>query len=969
MDDWIRIRGARQHNLKNLDIDLPRRALTVITGPSGSGKSSLALDTLFAEGQRRYVESLSTYAKQFLERMEKPDVDSIEGISPAVAIEQKNPTKSSRSTVGTATEVYDYLRLLWARVGRTYCPECGDEVRPDSVTSATARVLTLPEGTRIQVTFPLKLSGRVKHGLVVENLRAMGFVRILADGVLVDLGEDGSETVEHVGFDLTEVAEALVVVDRLAISHEDRDRLADSLSTCFVEGEGEAIVLIHGSDERLAFTEHFRCPRHPDIEFFEPTPKLFSFNSPYGSCPLCTGFGATLDYDVDLIVPNPARSIDDGAVDPWSKPRYHRERAKLRSFTLDQNASLYSPWAELPEDFREAVLYGAKGLKGVIPFLVSRERKRYKHYIRVFLRQYQSPQVCRDCGGARIQPGALNIKIGTSSIADVNRLPIEDVQGWVSGLDLSEMEARIAETILRELHARLAFLVDVGLGYIALDRQMRTLSGGEAQRINLANSLGSRLVDTLYVLDEPTVGLHPKDTAALLALLGKLRDAGNSVVVVEHDPLAIREADHVLELGPAAGDKGGSIVFQGTPDELAKADTTTGRYISGRSEIPVPAERRPVDGARLSLRGGRLHNLEGVDVEIPLVAMTVVTGVSGSGKSTLVHDLLYHALERELKGGETSAKEHLGEVIGEVASLEGTTMLDEVVLVDQSPIGRTPRSNPVTYIKAWDEVRKLFAAQPLARKRRYTAGAFSFNVKGGRCEACKGAGNVEIEMIFMADVYVQCEACRGTRYRSEMLEVRFKGRNVAEVLDLTVDEAIRFFIRQDRLGRILWQLQQVGLGYLKLGQPAPTLSGGEAQRLKIARELARVSGKKGRKLYILDEPTTGLSGEDIRKLLQVLNRLVDAGNSVLVIEHNLEVVKAADWVIDMGPGAGAQGGQVVAMGRPEALVSVPESATGRYLADVLGGVVGGVAGVVTGGGAAGGAPGGRAAGAPGGAGG
>ncbi|MCH2462338.1 MAG: excinuclease ABC subunit UvrA [Gemmatimonadetes bacterium] len=946
MDDWIRIRGARQHNLRNLDIDLPRRALTVITGPSGSGKSSLALDTLFAEGQRRYVESLSTYAKQFLERMEKPDVDSIEGISPAVAIEQKNPTKSSRSTVGTATEVYDYLRLLWARVGRTYCPECGDEVRPDSVTSAAARVLTLPEGTRIQVTFPLKLSGRVKHGLVVENLRTMGFVRILADGVLVDLGEDGAETVEHVGFDLTEVAEALVVVDRLAVSQDDRDRLADSLSTCFIEGEGEAIVLIHGGGggagdggrevtERLAFTEHFRCPKHPEIEFFEPTPKLFSFNNPYGSCPVCTGFGSTLDYDVDLIVPNDARSIDEGAVDPWSKPRYHRERAKLRSFTLEQNASLYSPWAELPEDFREAVLYGAEGFKGVIPFLVSRERKRYKHYIRVFLRQYQSPQVCRACGGARIQPGALYIKIGTSTISDVNRLPIEDVQGWVGGLELSEMEARIAETILRELHARLAFLVDVGLGYVALDRQMRTLSGGEAQRINLANSLGSRLVDTLYVLDEPTVGLHPKDTSALLALLGQLRDAGNSVVVVEHDPLVIREADHVLELGPGSGEKGGSVVFQGSPDELAGADSTTGLYISGRAEIPVPAERRCVDGARLNLTGGRLHNLEGVDVEIPLEAMTVVTGVSGSGKSTLVHDLLYHALEGQLKGGETSAKEHLGEVIGEVASLEGATMLDEVVLVDQSPIGRTPRSNPVTYIKAWDEVRKLFAAQPLARKRRYTAGAFSFNVKGGRCEACKGAGNVEIEMIFMADVYVQCDACRGTRYRPEMLEVRFKGRNVAEVLDLTVDEAIRFFIRQDRLGRILWQLQQVGLGYLKLGQPAPTLSGGEAQRLKIARELARVSGKKGRKLYILDEPTTGLSGEDIRKLLHVLDRLVDAENSVLVIEHNLEVVKAADWVIDMGPGAGARGGQVVAMGRPEELVSVPESETGRYLADVL----------------------------------
>ena len=964
MDDWIRIRGARQHNLKNLDIDLPRRALTVITGPSGSGKSSLALDTLFAEGQRRYVESLSTYAKQFLERMEKPDVDSVEGISPAVAIEQKNPTKSSRSTVGTATEVYDYLRLLWARVGRTYCPECGDEVRPDSVTSAVGRVLALPEGTPIQVTFPLKLSGRVKHALVVENLRAMGFVRILAGGVLVDLGEDGAEGVEHVGFDLTDAAEVLVIVDRLMTSPEDRDRLADSLSTCFVEGEGEAIVLVHGSGgdsrsreaslgaeatprsevtDRLAFTEHFRCPKHPEIEFFEPTPQLFSFNNPYGSCPLCTGFGATLDYDVDLIVPNPARSIGAGAVDPWSKLRYHRERAKLRTFTLDQGASLYSPWAELPEDFREGVLYGAEGFKGVIPFLVGRERKRYKQYIRMFLRQYQSPQKCRDCGGARIRPGALNIKIGASSIAEVSGLPIEDVQGWVAGLELSEMEAQIAETILRELHARLAFLVDVGLGYVSLDRQMRTLSGGEAQRINLANSLGARLVDTLYVLDEPTVGLHPKDTSALLTLLGQLRDAGNSVVVVEHDPIAIREADHVLELGPASGDKGGNIVFQGPPSELAGADSATGRYISGRSEIPVPDKRRRVDGDRLSLTGGRLHNLEGVDVEIPLVAMTVVTGVSGSGKSTLVHDILYRALERELKGGETSAREHLGEVIGDVGSLEGAGMLDEVVLVDQSPIGRTPRSNPVTYIKAWDEVRKLFASQPLARERRYSAGAFSFNVEGGRCEACKGAGSVEIEMIFMADVYVECDACRGTRYRSEMLDVRFKGRNVAQVLDLTVDEAIRFFIRQHRLGRILWQLQQVGLGYLKLGQPAPTLSGGEAQRLKIARELARVSGKKGRKLYILDEPTTGLSGDDVRKLLQVLNRLVDAGNSVLVIEHNLEVVKAADWVIDLGPGAGAQGGKVVAMGPPEAVVSVPESVTGRYLAEVLGGAVGGVA--------------------------
>ena len=943
MDDWIRIRGARQHNLKNLDIDLPRRALTVITGPSGSGKSSLALDTLFAEGQRRYVESLSTYAKQFLDRMEKPDVDSVEGISPAVAIEQKNPTKSSRSTVGTATEVYDYLRLLWARVGRTFCPECGDEVRPDTVTGAVDRVLELPEGAKIQVTFPLKLSGRVSHALVVENLLAIGFVRLLADGRLVDLSMPDAVDPEIVGLDVTQVADPLVVVDRLTAGQEERDRLADSLATCFAEGEGEAVVLMHDATDgevvgRLVFTEHFRCANHPDIEFFDPSPKLFSFNNPYGSCPTCTGFGATLDYDVELIVPNLKRSIDEGAVDPWTKPRYKKEREQLRSYTLERGVSLYSPWDELPEDFREEVLYGAEDFKGVIPFLVSRERKRYKQYIRVFLRQYQSPQTCRSCQGARIQPKALYIRIAERSIADVSGLPMEDLQEWVLGLELAEMEAQIAETILRELKARLAFLVDVGLGYVSMDRQMRTLSGGEAQRINLANSLGSRLVDTLYVLDEPTVGLHPKDTAALLQLLGQLRDAGNTVLVVEHDLMAIRSADHVLELGPGSGEQGGSVVFEGTPDELNSSDSATGLYISGRSEIPVPESRRRVDGPRLSLRGGRMHNLEGVDVEIPLEAMTVVTGVSGSGKSTLVHDVLYRALERELKGGETSAKEHLGQSVGEFDSLDGVSSLDDVVLVDQSPIGRTPRSNPVTYIKAWDEVRKIFTSQPLSIDRRYSAGHFSFNVAGGRCEDCGGAGQVEIEMIFMADVYVACEMCHGTRYKKEMLDVRYKGRNIAEVLELTVDEALRFFIRQDRLGQILWHLQQVGLGYLRLGQPAPTLSGGEAQRLKIARELAGVSGRKGRKLYILDEPTTGLSGDDVRKLLRVLDRLVDAGNAVLVIEHNLEVVKTADWIIDMGPGAGFRGGEIVAIGRPESVAAVPESATGRYLAEVLAGV-------------------------------
>ncbi len=941
MDDWIRIRGARQHNLKDLDIDLPRRALIVLTGPSGSGKSSLALDTLFAEGQRRYVESLSTYAKQFLDRMEKPDVDSIEGISPAVAIEQKNPTKSSRSTVGTATEVYDYLRLLWARVGRTFCPECGNVVRPDTVTSAVDRVLELPEGSRIQVTFPLKFSGRVSHTLVVENLLAIGFVRLLADGQMVDLGTPDAAKAEVIGLDVTEVVDPLVVVDRLTAGQEERDRLADSLATCFAEGEGEAVVLVHNSSgtvvDRLLFTEHFRCPDHREIEFFDPSPKLFSFNNPYGSCPTCTGFGATLDYDVELIVPSGQRSIEEGAVDPWTMPRYKKEREQLRSFTLERGVSLYSPWDELPKAFREEVLYGAEDFTGVMPFLVSRERKRYKQYIRVFLRQYQSPQTCRSCDGARIQPRALYIKIAERSIAEVSGWPMEDLQEWVRGLELSDMETKIAETILRELYARLAFLVDVGLGYVAMDRQMRTLSGGEAQRINLANSLGSRLVDTLYVLDEPTVGLHPKDTTALLDLLGQLRDAGNTVLVVEHDPMAIRAADHVLELGPASGEQGGSVVFEGTPKKLASSDTATGLYVSGRSEIPVPESRRRVDGPQLTLRGGRLHNLQGVDVDIPLGAMTVVTGVSGSGKSTLVHDVLYRALERELKGGETSAKEHLGQTVGEFDSLDGVTALSDVVLVDQSPIGRTPRSNPVTYIKAWDEIRRLFSEQPLAVERRYSAGNFSFNVAGGRCEDCKGAGQVEIEMIFMTDVFVRCDACNGTRYRSEMLDVRINGRNVSEVLELTVDEALRLFIRQDKLGQILWYLQQVGLGYLRLGQPAPTLSGGEAQRLKIARELSGVAGRKGRKLYILDEPTTGLSGDDVRKLLGVLDRLVDAGSSVVIIEHNLEVIKTADWIVDMGPGAGIRGGEIVAIGRPESVASVPESATGRYLAEVLAG--------------------------------
>ncbi len=941
MDQKIRIRGARQHNLKNLDLDLPRRALTVITGPSGSGKSSLALDTLFAEGQRRYVESLSTYAKQFLDRMEKPSVDLIEGIAPAVAIEQKNPTKSSRSTVGTATEVFDYLRLLWARVGRTSCPDCGEEVRPDTVSTAVDRVMSLPEGSRILVTFPLNLSERVNHALVVENLLAMGFLRVLADGEAVDLGVQEPQDPTVLGVDLTAASRLLVVVDRLKVAPKARDRLADSIGTSFAEGEGEAVIVDAGVGSRgdlsevLELTEHFRCPRHPEREFPDPTPQLFSFNNPYGSCPECTGFGATLEYDEDLILPNPQRSVQDGAVDPWTKPRYFREQGGLRQFAQEQGLSIYAPWHELPEDFKTAVLYGGKGFRGVIPFLRSRERKRYKRYIRVFLRQYQSAKPCRACGGSRIRPEALWVRVGGRTIAEVSSLPLDELRLWVGGLELSDIEGRIAESILRELQSRLGFLVEVGLGYLTLDRQTRTLSGGEGQRINLANSLGSSLVDALYVLDEPTIGLHPRDTDALLQLLARLRDVGNTVVVVEHDSMALRAADHVVELGPASGEKGGEVVFEGRPAQLENADTVTGLYLAGREAIPVPAERRRVDGARLSLRGALLHNLQSVDVEIPLGAFTAVTGVSGSGKSTLVHDVLFRALEKELGGGETSAKEHLGETVGEYEALEGTSLLDEVVLVDQSPIGRTPRSNPVTYIKAWDEVRKIFSNLPLARQKGYGPGAFSFNVDGGRCEACKGAGRVEVEMIFMADVFVPCEICGGSRYKPELLDVVFKGLNVAQILELTVDEAIRFFIREDKLGQTLWHLQQVGLGYLRLGQPAPTLSGGEAQRLKIARELAGGAGKKGRKLYVLDEPTTGLSGTDVKKLLAVLNRLLEAGHTVVVIEHNLDLIKTADWVVDLGPGAGIRGGEVVAMGRPEDIAQVPESVTGRFLGSLL----------------------------------
>ncbi len=937
MKDFLVVRGARQHNLKGFDLEIPRRSYTVITGPSGSGKSSLAFDTIYAEGQRRYVESLSSYARQFLERMEKPDVDSIEGLSPAVAIEQKNPTKTSRSTVGTATEIYDYLRLMWARIGRSFCPKCGREMRPDTVTSVTDTVLSLPAGTRFAVAFPLRLSSKVTHEVVVENLRAQGFLRISANGAIRSLDDLGD------GDDLTRTKDLLVVVDRLTVQPDASSRIAESVGTSFREGDGDVVILVTEPVRspldgqlvsRLRFTDRFECAndgtRQP-----APTPQLFSFNNPRGACPRCNGFGAILEYDESLLIPYPERSLRDGAIEPWTKPRYDNKRRTLAEFAKKNGIPMDVPWLELTSAQRDLLLNteAKRGYVGIFPFLRALEAKRYKQYIRVFLRQYQTAQECPDCHSAKLQPESLNVLVGGRNIAQVAELAIDQLSEWLERLELSDHEIAIAEMILREARDRVRFLRDVGLDYLTLNRSTRTLSGGEAQRIGLANSLGSRLVDTLYVLDEPSVGLHPRDMDRLLSLLRRLRDAGNTVLVVEHDPAAMTVADYMVELGPGSGAHGGEIMFAGPMSRISESPLT-GKYLSGELSVPLPDERRRVGPRWITLTGAREHNLHGVDIKIPIGALTVVTGVSGSGKSTLVHDVLYHALETHTQG-EHSAKRHLGETVGTYESIGGVEAIDDVVMIDQSPIGRSPRSNPVTYIKAMDEIRAIFADAPLSRQRKYTPGTFSFNVEGGRCSKCEGAGYTEVEMVFMADVFVPCDECGGRRFKAPVLEVRVNGRNIDDVLQMTVDQAIRFFAREEKLGQALWHLQQVGLGYLRLGQPATTLSGGEAQRIKIARELATAGKRGGRKLYIMDEPTTGLHLDDIRKLVLVLDRLVSAGHTVVLIEHNLDVVKLADWIIDMGPEGGSGGGELVAMGRPEEIVEVAASHTGHWLAPML----------------------------------
>ncbi len=929
----IIIRGARQHNLKGFDLEIPRRTLTVITGPSGSGKSSLAFDTIYAEGQRRYVESLSAYARQFLERMEKPDVDSVEGLSPAVAIEQRNPTKTSRSTVGTATEIYDYLRLLWARIGRTHCPVCNREMKPDTVSSVADTVLRLAPGSRFYVAFPLRLSERVTHNVVVENLRAQGFLRVYAGGVIFHLDElEGSKV------NLTRVAEVLVVVDRLVLSDEVGARLNDAIGTAFADGDGECVVILADTLEKLRFTERFECA-YDGTRAPAPSPQLFSFNNPRGACDRCNGFGAVLEYDESLIVCNPDRSLRDGAIDPWTKPRYDNKRRNLADFARREGIPMDTPWLKLTNAQRHVLLNAkTRGYKGILPFMKDLEEKRYKQYIRIFLRQYQTAQECPDCRGTKLKPEALNVKVDGKTIAEVADLSVGVLFTWIDQLQLTAFDQSVAETILREARERIRFLRDVGLEYLSLNRATRTLSGGEAQRIGLANSLGSRLVDTLYVLDEPSIGLHPRDMGRLLELLHRLRDSGNTVLVVEHDPDAIMAADYMVELGPGSGDHGGEVVFAG-PISRVSESPLTGQYLTGRREIPVPLERRRVGPRWITLSGARQHNLQGVDMRIPIGAMTVVTGVSGSGKSTLVHDVLYRALETRLQG-ENSAKRHLGEAVGSYDSLTGCEAIDEVVMIDQSPIGKSPRSNPVTYIKAFDQIRAIFADSPVARQRKYSPSTFSFNVVGGRCEECEGAGSIEVEMVFMADIHVPCDACGGKRFKPEVLEVKVNGKSIAGVLELTVDQAIRFFPREEKLGQALWQLQQVGLGYLRLGQPATTLSGGEAQRIKVARELIASTKKKGRKLYILDEPTTGLHLDDIRKLVGVLDRLIEQGHTLVLIEHNLDVIKIADWIVDLGPEGGSGGGTLVAMGRPEEIALAPGSHTGEWLAPLLAGASG-----------------------------
>jgi excinuclease ABC subunit A len=939
----LSVRGARVHNLKNISFEIPHNAITVVTGVSGSGKSSLAFDTIYAEGQRRYIESLSAYARQFLDRIEKPDVDEITGIAPAIAIKQKNSTRNPRSTVATATEIYDYLRLLYARAGRTFCTNCGHEVRKDTMDEIAARVLAVPQGRRFYVLYALELAaapvGTTRRvaakkpakvspeaiRLALAALQRRGFQRLYQAGRIHEFSSPESL------LDIDFSAPVYVVVDRLAIGPDLRSRLVDSVEICYREGRGEAVLefvsdAAGGAAERLVFNERFECKTCGAV-YQEPEPRLFSFNSPYGACPRCQGFGNTVDFDINLVIPDRGKSLNEGAIQPWTTPRYRVLLNELKKFARAKNIPLDVPFRDLTAEQRDLVIEGEhkSGYHGINGFFAWLERKKYRLHVRVFLSRYRGYAICPDCNGTRLRLEARAVRLSGKSITEVCAMTVTQTRQFVDSLELSMEQAAIADKILEEIRQRLRFLDEVGLDYLSLDRLASTLSGGEAQRIQLATSLGSHLVGALYVLDEPSIGLHPRDTHRLIGILKSLRELGNTILVVEHDPDTIAAADYVIDLGPGAGENGGKLLFAGPRSELAQSrESLTARYLNGELRISVPSLRHKPSWGFLRIFGARAHNLKNIDLMIPLRILVAVTGVSGSGKSTLVHDVLYKALAARRTGGKF--KELCDRI-------EGDALLQGIVLVDQSPIGRTPRSNPSTYLKAFDAIRELFAATPAAKKRGYAPGHFSFNIPGGRCEACQGEGTLTVEMQFLADVELICEECRGTRFKSSVLEVRYREKNVHEVLQLTVREALAFFAGVPKITSKLRILDEVGLGYLRLGQSATTLSGGEAQRLKLAAHLTTQLNEGV--LYIFDEPTTGLHFDDIQKLLTAFRKLIDGGASILVIEHNLDIIKSADWVIDLGPEGGEEGGRVVATGTPEQLARNARSHTGKFLARVL----------------------------------
>ncbi len=967
----IIVRGARVHNLKNIDFEIPHNALTVVTGVSGSGKSSLAFDTIYAEGQRRYVESLSAYARQFLERIEKPDVDLIDGIAPAIAIRQKNSTRNPRSTVATATEIYDYLRLLYARVGRTFCRNCGQEVKKDTVDEVAQTVLALGEDTRLNVLFPVQPAvaapaqrskdGRkkktAKAAAVSEtavaalrerlfDLRKKGFNRLFQNGQIFEFSTPESL------LDIDFSQPLYVLVDRIVVAADQRSRIVDALETGYREAgetvfesaprEGETI-------RQWRFSQRFEC-KNCQIKYEEPEPPLFSFNNPYGACPRCQGFGNTIDFDLNLVIPDVTKTLGEGAIEPWTKPKYRTFQTELRKFAKQSGVPFDVPWQDLDTEQQRLVMEGEGKFPGLQGFFAMLERKKYKLHVRVFLSRYRGYAQCPECGGGRLRADALQVKIEGKNIRELTQLTVEQAAEFFKKLKLSREQAEIAGKILEQIQERLKFLNDVGLEYLTLDRLASTLSGGEAQRIQLATSLGSRLVGALYVLDEPSIGLHSRDTERLVTILHELRNLGNTILVVEHDAEVMRAADRILDLGPGAGENGGRVMASAKYDQIKKMpQSLTGRYLNQELRIQVPQNRRKPGVPMIRVEGARAHNLKNINLEIPLGMLVAITGVSGSGKSTLVHDVLYQALAAEK--GITAGP---GPAASGFKRVTGGQYIADVVLVDQSPIGRTPRSNPVTYIKAFDTIREVFASVPEAHKHGYGAGHFSFNIPGGRCETCQGDGTVTVEMQFLADVELVCEDCKGTRYKPAILDVRYKGKNIHEVLNLTVREALQFFSGHPKITDKLRVLEEVGLGYLRLGQSATTLSGGEAQRMKLGAHLVptgRAQGfdpatpeekeqrKKARAgkgaLYIFDEPTTGLHFDDVSKLLAAFRKLIDAGGSVLCIEHNLDVVKTADWVIDLGPEGGGRGGQVVVAGAPETVAKSAKSYTGKWLARIL----------------------------------